>query len=317
MTSKSFPLVTIAIPTYNRADGYLKQALSSAVNQTYENIEIIVSDNCSSDNTESVVKGFNDSRIRYFKHRENIGANNNFNFCLEQANGVYFLLLHDDDLIDNDFIEVCMKEANYSTEFGLIKTGDRIIDQNEKVLSETRNTMAGLSYEDFLISWFSRKVSLFLCSTLFNTEKLRKIGGFNFKNNLWQDVFAEYQLIARFKRIDIEATKSSFRIHTSGMTYNARIKAWCEDSIALLDVLSSMASGKRDLIRKKGMYYFATHNYSIANKIKSPLNRLTAYLIILKTFRYPPPSVFSVIYRLPFYQTLRYLKRKTKSFNIV
>ncbi len=62
-----FPLVTIAIPTYNRADGYLKQALQSAVNQTYKNIEIVVSDNCSPDNTEAVVRSYTDPRIRYFQ----------------------------------------------------------------------------------------------------------------------------------------------------------------------------------------------------------------------------------------------------------
>ena len=75
-------LVTIAIPTYNRADNYLKQALSSALVQTYRNIEIIVSDNCSTDNTESVVKNFKDSRIRYFKQKKNIGPYKNFNFLL-------------------------------------------------------------------------------------------------------------------------------------------------------------------------------------------------------------------------------------------
>lgn len=53
---KNQPLVTIAIPTYNRADGFLKQALQSAINQTYYYLEIIVSDNCSTDTTETIVK---------------------------------------------------------------------------------------------------------------------------------------------------------------------------------------------------------------------------------------------------------------------
>jgi len=122
MTDMIRPLVTIGIPTYNRADNYLRQSLNAAVNQTYSNLEIIVSDNCSTDNTESVVKDFHDPRIRYFKQKVNIIANDNFNFCLNQARGEYFLLLHDDDLIDNDFIETCMKSTNYSTDIGIIRT---------------------------------------------------------------------------------------------------------------------------------------------------------------------------------------------------
>ena len=63
MTNKIPPLVSIAVPTYNRANSFLKESLASAINQTYQNIEVIVSDNCSTDNTELVVKSFNDSRL--------------------------------------------------------------------------------------------------------------------------------------------------------------------------------------------------------------------------------------------------------------
>ena len=82
MSNINKPLVTIAIPTYNRADGYLRDALKSAMNQTYENIEIVVSDNCSPDNTEDYIKGIDDPRIRYFRQKEGILPNDNFNFCL-------------------------------------------------------------------------------------------------------------------------------------------------------------------------------------------------------------------------------------------
>ena len=123
--TKQQPLVTIGIATYNRAEKYLSQALKSAVNQTYQNIEIIVSDNCSTDNTEQLVKGFNASNIRYFRQKKNITANENFNYCLNQAKGEYFLLLHDDDLIDNDFVEVCIKADQYPSDIGIIRTGMR------------------------------------------------------------------------------------------------------------------------------------------------------------------------------------------------
>ncbi|OBQ33110.1 MAG: glycosyl transferase, partial [Anabaena sp. CRKS33] len=57
----SEPLVSVIIPTYNRPE-YLKQAISSAVQQIYQNIEIIVCDNCSSENPASLIESFNDSR---------------------------------------------------------------------------------------------------------------------------------------------------------------------------------------------------------------------------------------------------------------
>jgi glycosyltransferase involved in cell wall biosynthesis len=78
------------MPTYNRANGYLREALDSALAQTYPNLEIVISDNGSTDNTESVVRSYADPRIRYYRQQPPIISNDNFNFCLQQANGAYF-----------------------------------------------------------------------------------------------------------------------------------------------------------------------------------------------------------------------------------
>ena len=91
--------------------GFFRQALESALAQNYELLEIIVSDNCSTDDTESLVQSYSDPRIRYFRHEKNIDPNDNFNFCLQKATGAYFLLLHDDDLIDSTFVRECITAA--------------------------------------------------------------------------------------------------------------------------------------------------------------------------------------------------------------
>ena len=217
MADSTNPLVSIGIPTYKRANSYLKHALRSAINQTYKNIEIIVSDNCSPDNTESVVKEFNDPRIRYYRQKENIGSLNNCNFCLEQSRGKYFLMLYDDDVIDDDFISTCMDAVTYHSEPGIILTGAREIDSEGNILSAAHNTVSGYSTADFILGWFNRKVPLFLCSSLFNTTRLKQLGGFHSKTNMYEDVVAEVQLAAKYGRVDIFDIKASFRRHDSNM----------------------------------------------------------------------------------------------------
>ena len=280
------PLVTIAIPTYNRADAFLEQAIESAVSQTYTNLEIIVADNCSSDHTETVVQKFCDHRIKYVRHKQNIGANNNFNFCVEKANGVYFLLLHDDDLIDEDFIEICMRTANYRTDVGLIRTGMRKIDSHRNVLLERYNLVGGLSITDFFLGWFLDRTTMYLCSTLFKTQNLKEIGGFNSKHNLFQDVTAEIILAAKFGRVDVKDIKASYRDHPMINTYSADVGAWCEDSIDLLDLICELAHQNKELVRRTGLKFFASRNYKLARKIESPIQRYLAYLKIFKTFDY-------------------------------
>lgn len=309
MTDYTSPLVSIGIPTYKRANGYLKHALRSAVNQTYKNIEIIVSDNCSPDNTESVVKEFNDPRISYYRQKDNIGALNNWNFCLEQSQGKYFLMLYDDDLIDDDFISTCMDAVKYHSEPGIILTGARVIDSEGNVLSVCHNTVSGYSTADFILSWFNNKVPLYLCSTLFNTKRLKQLGGFHSKTNTYEDVVAYVQLAAKYGRVDIFDIKASFRRHDSNMGSAVPYHEWCEDSLYLLDIMCSVVPERAALIRERGMPYFSFRNYRRAAGIKSPVKRILAYLTVYRTFNYSY-SPLKFIYVRKLFPIMNSLKRQ-------
>jgi glycosyltransferase involved in cell wall biosynthesis len=99
------PLVSVLIPTYNRPD-YLRQALESAVRQSYENIEILVGDNsASSQMAEDVVRSFNDPRIRYISHGRNVGMVLNNISLIRESVGKYIAILHDDDIWYPQFLE--------------------------------------------------------------------------------------------------------------------------------------------------------------------------------------------------------------------
>ena len=285
MPNRNDPRVTIGIPTYNRADGYLKLTLKSALNQTYPNLEIIVADNFSTDNTENYVNNISDPRIRYFRHKQNIQPNDNFNFCLEQAKGDYFLLLHDDDLIDDDFVEICMNSISSNMDSGIIRTGTRIIDGNGNVLAKAFNRMEGLSTNDFILSWFKWKTAFYFCSILFNTKRLKEIGGFGSKTNLFQDVVAGVRLASKFGRIDIHDMKASFRKHGSERTLAVKVGEWLEDSLYLLDLICDLFPENRSLLRKEGLAYFSRFNHNLTRKVKSPVYRFMVYLKLIKTFK--------------------------------
>lgn len=101
------PLVSICIPTYNRA-GMVRTAIESALGQTYKNIEVLVVDNASDDEIESVVASYRDPRVKFFRNARNLGLFGNCNRCVELAQGNYIHILHSDDYIDAEFTRTCM-----------------------------------------------------------------------------------------------------------------------------------------------------------------------------------------------------------------
>jgi len=303
------PLVTIGIPTYNRASGYFKETLECALAQTYPNMEVVISDNCSTDNTDELVRGYTDLRIKYIKQPKPLAPTDNFNYILNNANGDYFLLLHDDDLIDRDFVEICMRFADNRTDYGIIRTGSRIIDDNGNTVSELENLTSDLSLDDFFIAWLDSKTWLFLCSTLFNRTGLLEIGGFSSRNNLFNDVLVEIKLAAKYGRLDIPDIKAGMRKHGSQRTYGARIMEWCEDSEQLLALICSLASDKKDIIKKKGQVHFSKHNYDLAMSVNSPFEKIRFLNNIYKRFD-NSISPIPYVYNKKLRPITRYFKNK-------
>jgi glycosyltransferase involved in cell wall biosynthesis len=288
MADNAPQVVTIGIPTYNRAEAFLLQAINSALKQTYGHIEVLVSDNASTDNTESVVKGLSDKRIKYHRHSKNIGANNNFNACVELAQGDYFVLLPDDDLLDEDFAESCIKAVHNHPGAGVIFTGTRVIDGDGKVLSESQNCAEGLSFPDFFLGWFSNKFPLYLCSTLFNTQALRSVGGFYSKKNVFQDVVSEIRIVDKFGYATVHDVKASFRRHSVNRGgAPERIRDWCEDSLYLLDTMCELTPTERRCeVMDEGLRWFCKKNYNLSSSIDSFFGRWRMYLEVNKFFKY-------------------------------
>lgn len=136
MEEKSQKLVSVGIPTYNRPEG-LKRVLECITNQSYKNLEIIVSDNCSS--YSEVVKvllefSAKDKRIKYFIQKENKGVSFNFDFVLKKATGEYFMWASDDDEWENNFIDKCLNEFGSNQKYVAVIMEAQYFSSKEKFL---------------------------------------------------------------------------------------------------------------------------------------------------------------------------------------
>lgn len=124
MSSIKKPKVSILIPVYNRAK-IIPETLNSAVNQTYKNIEVIVVDNKSTDNTFNILKKFAKSHpnVKVYQNEENIGPVRNWRRCLDYGTGEYVKILWSDDLIAPTFIEKTLPYLVDCEDVGFVFTG--------------------------------------------------------------------------------------------------------------------------------------------------------------------------------------------------
>ena len=134
--------VSVCIPTYNRAD-YLKYSVNSVLQQTYQDWELIVCDDGSTDDTPEVVNSYDDSRLRYLRHPENIGRSRNMRSGFDAAKGEYFIKFDDDDAIASDFLAKTVAILDRNTEVDFVCTDHWIINaQGEREEAATKANSA-------------------------------------------------------------------------------------------------------------------------------------------------------------------------------
>jgi len=212
------PLVSVIIPTYNRA-GYLSQTLKSVLEQTYRDIEVIVVDDGSTDNTTEVVASFNDSRIRYLKqdHRglPAIGRNTG----LKAASGDYIAFLDDDDLWMPEKIEKQLDYLSKHPEYTIMYSNAWFIDENgvqNGLVMKPKYLKEGDIFEELI--WGSPKFFIPQLTVLMKRKVFENIGFFNEDPSMRFIEDYEYWLRAslRYKIGFIDELLAMYREHSQG-----------------------------------------------------------------------------------------------------
>jgi len=184
MSVSTPPKVSVCIPVYNGSD-YIAESIQSVLSQTYENFNLIVCDNCSTDNTEEIVRNFKDPRIAYVRNPKNLGIVGNANRCIEFATGEYVHILHHDDIMLPENLELKVRILDEHPKVGLVYSDVLFVDQNSKFLDLTKFD-AKRDFVDDGVEVFEKYIMnmpvgalFFIGSVLARRDCYLKVGGFN------------------------------------------------------------------------------------------------------------------------------------------
>ncbi len=176
------PKVTVCIPTYNRSH-YLNYAVNSVLQQTYNDFELIICDDGSTDNTPEIVNQWQDERIRYLRHPQNIGRSLNMRSGFAYAKGNYFIKFDDDDALTPEFLAKTVNILDTYPEVDFVCTNHWVINAaGEKEISATEENAAKWGKDNLklgiinnLLSETFVKQSLQVGSTLFRLNCLQEV----------------------------------------------------------------------------------------------------------------------------------------------
>ena len=185
------PLVSIAMTTYNGAQ-FLEDQINSILQQTYSNIELIVVDDCSTDNTYELLESFlsKDKRIHIFKNKNNIGFVKNLCKAISLCSGDFIALSDQDDIWEDWKIE---KQINSIKDFDLLCTNSLLIDEYNNSLGLTMKETLYFteipSNQDYLFKYLCHKNfiqgSTILATSAFLKEQIKEVN--QFSNFLFHD----------------------------------------------------------------------------------------------------------------------------------
>ncbi len=242
------PLVSLIIPVYNGSN-YLEEAIQSALNQTYDNIEIVVVNDGSQDGgkSEKIAKKFG-KNIVYLK-KKNGGVSSALNYGISKMSGDYFAWLSHDDLIDNNHIEKLVEWLSYEgTDYDIPFSSFKLIDENGDILfNET--IKAQLFCNDLKISFYYNDLSLLQGeinggSVLIPKDAFNKCGDFNESQKITQERDLWDRLIDKgYHFINLPFDTASIRRHDSQVTNTNNIIN--ETNSKSLDIIKNLSKKRK------------------------------------------------------------------------
>lgn len=192
-------LVSVCIPTYNRSNS-LKRAIKNILAQTYTEIEILISDNCSTDETASLCESLikENNKIKYFRQLSNIGPTANFEFVRKKSKGEYFIWHSDDDYLENDYIEKCVSEFEKNEDLILVSGLCGFKKNGSEKINHFGNIIK-LDYSHRLFRIFSYLYRVMDNSIFYGVYRTKKIDKFIMPNVLAGDWIWLVQILSTGK----------------------------------------------------------------------------------------------------------------------
>lgn len=170
---------SFVLPAYKAF--FFKEAIDSILAQTYQDFELIIVNDASPDDLDSIVNSYNDARIQYYVNEINIGGKDlvaQWNHCLKYANGKYIILASDDDIYSPLYLEKMDELVCQYPNIKIFRPRIQIIDSKSTVIHKLEGINVKVEQIEYIYHWMRGRIGSGIAHFIFNKEELINQGGF-------------------------------------------------------------------------------------------------------------------------------------------
>lgn len=232
-------LVSVCIPTYN-GEAYIQETLNSVLNQSYQNIEVIINDDCSYDSTMKIISLISDDRVKCYSNREKKGLAGNWNEAVRHASGEYIKLLCQDDILFPDALLNQVRAIN-SDEIACVIGNTDVIDSSGQVIikrNRFKNDRMISGYKFAKRSLRGRNIYCEPGNLLYRTELFYKYGPYDKELKYTPDWDFAIRISCESKIYCLKDYIMSFRVSDNSETsrlYREKMKKLIKDTERLME----------------------------------------------------------------------------------
>ncbi len=302
------PRVSVCIPTYN-SDKYLAESIESVLEQTYSDYEILIIDNCSTDNSREIIKKYagKDRRIIYTFNEKNLGMVNNWNLCLTLAHGEYIKFLFSDDLLtSNRALEEMTSILAENQNVSLVAASRYVIDEDSNIIKTLSEYRGSSKYAGAVIindCLMEQKNQIGEPSVVM-FRKTAAERGFDPRYEQIVDLEMWFHLLEQGDFYYIDKPLCSFRVHSSQQTQlNIKNKRHINDAYLLLSDYSNKPYIRSSKIEKQYMYYVPAYGVWKSYKKHKIISRKEAEDKIINQYKL---GRWKLLILHPFYKLFKF-----------
>lgn len=280
------PKISVLLPAYNH-DKYLKETIESILNQTFQDFELLISDDCSTDDSAQIIRKFTDEKIKKVFFEENRGTVRALNYLLHMAKGEYIAVIGSDDVWETDKLEKQLDILEKDKSIAACFSRTTIIDENSNIVSDSKVFPVDIfDFDNFSRTRMLRELFVSgnrFChsSVLIRSDVHRQVGEYNIAYRQLHDYDLWVRLLLNNKVFIVKSPLVRYRVveKSNNVSKNCEknnLRLWNEGEEILLHLIENISDED---------FLVAFEEELSGKKIDTPTQILCEKFFVLRKFR--------------------------------